>query len=214
MDNLFVNDVEIHPIFSTPIFHSKVFPIDEDTKTFIFNLEYERNDDGSAFATKSKKILTENNELSELKNNICSCMEFYVREVLKVSPEIEFYLTHSWVNKQEPGDWGGKHIHSNSLLSGVVYLQTPKDGSGKVVFEKDNNMLNLFPKTLDVQFSEYNLFNSSSWSFQPEEGTILMFPSMVSHLVTTNTSNMPRYSLAYNFFARGSFGEKFKFELK
>ena len=50
------------------------------------------------------------------------------------------------------------------------------------------------------------MYTTSEFFITPEPGDIILFPSHLEHRVLENDSNMPRYSLAFNFFARGTVG--------
>ena len=43
--------------------------------------------------------------------------------------------------------------------------------------------------------------------FKVENGKLLIFPSNLMHKIGKNESNKVRYSLAFNIFCRGTFGE-------
>jgi uncharacterized protein (TIGR02466 family) len=141
-------------------------------------------------------------------------LDIYVREVLHVRENINFEMTNSWIVKHDKGDWGQSHIHTNCLLSGVLYLQT-NDKSGAIVFNKDVTQQNLFPNAIDIEFEEWNIFNSKRWRFQPKNNQTFFFPSSVLHSIEDNESDETRYSIAFNFFPKGKLGGKeFELELK
>ena len=139
-------------------------------------------------------------------------LKLFTHDFLHITPDIEFEMTNSWVVKHDKGDWGQAHIHTNCLLSGVVYLQTD-DKSGKIVFRKETNYSNLFPTGVDVDFTTWNVFNARMWSFQPHDNEMFLFPSTLLHSVDKNESDLERYSVAFNFFPRGKLGTK-EFELQ
>ena len=68
--------------------------------------------------------------------------QHFIHDVLDVSQEAKFEMTNSWSSKHIKGDESGPHNHANSMLSGILYLQTD-DKSGDVLFHKDKNHTNI-----------------------------------------------------------------------
>lgn len=207
------NEATVVPLFGIPVFNTKIdIPTPEEIK-FVKDLEYERMNTKNGWYSNDKYIL-DRPELSSLKNKIMSGLEIFVRKILHVRQGIDFYMTNSWSVKHDQGDWGQSHVHTNCLLSGVYYLQT-NEKSGMIRFRKDTSWTNLFPLCNDLEFDDWNTFNSKVWSFQPEDGLLFLFPSHLLHSIDDNESDQERYSIAFNFYARGKLGTKeFELDLK
>ena len=203
-------EYSVTPLFAIPVFNTMVEPISDGLKNFVFNLEYERMFVGNGYYSTDKYVL-HRPECKPLYEAIMFRLNLFTHDFLHTTPDIHFEMTNSWVVKHERGDWGQAHVHTNCLLSGVVYLQTD-DKSGKIVFRKETGYNNLFPNGVDVDFTTWNIFNARSWSFQPHDNELFIFPSTLLHSVDRNDSDTERYSLAFNFFPRGKFGTK-EFEL-
>ena len=201
---------EVTPLFPIPIFNTKIQPVTNEVKQFLFNVEYERMFVGNGYYSTDKYILHKP-ECRPLYESIMYRLKLFTHDFLHTAPDIQFEMTNSWVVKHDKGDWGQAHIHTNCLISGVVYLQTD-DKSGKIVFRKETNYPNLFPTGVDVDFTTWNVFNARMWSFQPHDNELFIFPSTLLHSVDKNESDMERYSVAFNFFPRGKLGTK-EFEL-
>ena len=56
-----------------------------------------------------------------------------------------------------------------------------------------------------------NVYNSSSWTITPKNGTMVMFPSSVMHYVQPNEIIDERVSVAFNVIVRGEFGNPTSF---
>ena len=97
------------------------------------------------------------------------------------------------------------HWHSNAMISGVYYIQN-EPGAGDIVFQKSHLYYNLFHDTVRVSFKEPTQYNTNEFYISPKSGDLVMFPSHLEHMVTPNLTTTPRYSLAFNFFARGTVG--------
>ena len=85
------------------------------------------------------------------------------------------------------------------MFSGICYLQT-HERCGDLVF-RDQSYCMVAPR-----IKTGNLYNSKQWTIQPKDGMVVMFPSSLVHLVTPNQIMRERYSLAFNIFLKGDFG--------
>lgn len=197
------NQFRITPLFATPLFESMI-DVPTDAKDFIKNTEYVRFPANNGFGTPNKFLL-DMPQLSQLKHNIMSVCKHYIYEVLEVAPTADFQMTNSWAVKHLKGDESGSHGHSNSILSGVLYIQTD-DKSGDILFTKNKGHYNLFTPTVDVPFRQQNAFNTEGWAVRPKDNMLILFPSTVEHSVFPSASDQERYAVAFNLFAFGRFG--------
>jgi uncharacterized protein (TIGR02466 family) len=208
-----MKEYTVVPLFSSPIFNTDIEPIPQEITEYLINVPFERMFVGNGWYSENKYVLNDP-KVDWLKDQVMKALDIYVREVLHVRENINFEMTNSWIVKHDKGDWGQSHIHTNCLLSGVLYLQT-NDKSGAIVFNKDVTQQNLFPNAIDIEFEEWNIFNSKRWRFQPNNNQIFFFPSSVLHSIEDNESDETRYSIAFNFFPKGKLGGKeFELELK
>ena len=196
--------MQLTTLFAVPIFNDKL-DLDFDN---ILNLSksfpYDHIVLEDYFITSNTKIL-DLEVLSKLKEQILKKVNLFLYDNLKVNKEIEFYITTSWLVKFPKNGFAQKHIHSNSIFSGVVYLNTPTKG-GEICFHKDNRYHNISYPTLELVYDSWNINNSDFWKFTPSQGDIFLFPSNLTHSVEKNLSDNERISLAFNVFARGKFG--------
>jgi hypothetical protein len=78
----------------------------------------------------------------------------YFETIIAPSKQANLYITQSWVNYSNKGQWHHAHEHPNSILSGVFYAQaTEKD---KIFFEKNQYEQIQFPTE---KFNTYNFSN-------------------------------------------------------
>jgi uncharacterized protein (TIGR02466 family) len=101
--------------------------------------------------------------------------------------------------KHKKGDESKLHWHSNSLFSGILYLQCDKD-TGEICLVRDKNMFN---NVLTFDFEEQNAFNAQVVPILPKDGDILIFPSTTYHTVTPSKSEHSRFCVAFNVWAKG-----------
>ena len=189
-------------LFGVPIYTSDVAPVSAKSINYIVNSPFQEMQNG--FITENVKLLDDPNCL-EIRNKILNAFDDYAYNLLKIKPETEFYLTTSWAVKFMPGGSAQAHTHTNSLFSGTLYLKTAGE-TGQITFHSTQKYLNFSSTTISLEFTEQNLFNSSTWSITPTENQIIIFPSNVMHSVEVNNSKDDRISVAFNLFVRGNFG--------
>jgi uncharacterized protein (TIGR02466 family) len=202
----------VTPLFSIPLFQTNIGAMDIQTKAWIMGLEYppartghDHSDDHLDENKRGMSIL-DKPELTDLKIKIKEAIDFFAHDVLDIDDHIDFKIDASWVNRHTQGEFISRHNHANAMLSGVYYIETTPM-TAPIVFEKAYLYNNLFHETVKPTFKNLlpNQFNSSKYTVRPTNGDLIMFPSHLEHTVP-NLSTAKRYSLAFNCFARGSFG--------
>ena len=102
-----------------------------------------------------------------------------------------------WLNINKGGDYNSMHLHPNSDLAGVFWIQVPIEGdSGRIKF------------TSPHEFTEHKIFkmyndkgaveNDCGYAFKPVPGTILIFPAHLYHEVEMNQTRNDRISASFN----------------
>lgn len=190
----------IHPLFSYPVMIcSEKYRFSEEEELFFTNCSM-RDNVGNSMSTDDKVLANE--ELKTLDNFINLQLNFYHEKVLRMKAENELYVTQSWINKSSGSDFHPKHKHPNSLLSGVMFVNgTTGDGMPPIRFHRSNMLL-----PLELEFEEYNDFNSGVQWFLPEKGMLIIFPSVLEHDVEKNTTTLERVTLSFNTFIKGPLG--------
>jgi hypothetical protein len=86
-------------------------------------------------------------------------------------------------------------------LSGVYYLQTAREDHIKFIND---------PKpVLELEKSEYNIWNSNTYLVPVKDNSITIFPSSTMHSVDAHTEeDYERISIAFNMFVRGTLGSR------
>ena len=111
--------------------------------------------------------------LSKIANNILSEMNCQPVEVKEM-----------WANVNSKYCYNGAHTHSG-ILSGVFYLQTPKN-SGRLI------LINPAIR------SDRHFIRVSNYPIVPEKLACIMFPSWLEHYVESNLSDDLRLSISFN----------------
>lgn len=138
--------------------------------------------------------------LKDLNSFLTQSVNKYFDELYKPNTEVSLYITQSWINYTEPGQFHHKHAHPNSFVSGVFYIDSD-NSKDRIYFYKDSY------EQLKVMPREWNLFNSESWWFEANKGRLVMFPSSLTHMVQTVEADKTRISLSFNTFLKGNFGD-------
>jgi uncharacterized protein (TIGR02466 family) len=104
-------------------------------------------------------------------------------------------LDSLWVNVLKPGAAHSGHVHPHSVLSGTVYVSTPK-GSSALRLEDPRLPLMMAapPRRADAP-EEVRPFVY----LQPQAGTILMWESWLRHEVPANRARSDRISISFNY---------------
>jgi uncharacterized protein (TIGR02466 family) len=186
------------PLFSCPItLVEEIYDMSEFELNFIKNL---KQSDCSTNTVSENKNILDLPELNNLKKWIEDKINFYFFNFLKVSNLNKIYLTQSWSNITKKGQSHPKHVHPNSIISGVLHFN---DGDSPINFYSPQEH---YP--LSFNFKEYNLFNSVKWDWPTKKYGLLIFPSKVRHGVETQKIERDRVSVSFNTWIKGVVGEE------
>lgn len=196
--------MNVHPLFSRPLMVSKVTSLNDDLVQKIKSYEYMTMPNGSCAYSKDKRILNLP-ELKPLRDEIKSIMDEYFHECIGVDRSVSLEFTTSWIVKMSHMERTITHHHNNSVFTGVVYLDV-NDDTSIIRFHNDTPITNYLGLDLPMT-GKHNMFNSRMFDYRPKKNDFIMFHSSELHEVGTNYSTEDRYSLAFNTFVRGTFGE-------
>ena len=132
----------------------------------------------------------------KLKDVCYKHMDSYIYDELKITRNAKFDIIKSWANNHPPKHSANSHAHSNSMFSGVLYLDTPKD-SGAIIFDAESQPT-WSTRTIQPSVVEQTILNARSYAIEPIKGMSIVFPSHMSHSVGINRSNEDRHSVAYD----------------
>lgn len=153
---------------------------------------------------QSESKFFENNEES-----ISQLKKFIGEEVFKYWPQLSQALTGrfvevnppqfelwGWITTLKNGGFNSPHIHPRSTISGVYYVKTPneiidnKNGSfaGWIGFIDPRSNAQIWPLPEHLNYSYV----------QPIEGSLVLFPSYLSHFVPPFNAKGERVSIAFN----------------
>jgi len=189
----------IHSIFPTPIYVSNLNRKFSKEEISFFNKTKKNCIKNIGNITSKDNYILNNVILKKLKNEINLSIKDYFDKIISSKDDVKPYITQSWLNYTEVNQYHHKHDHPNSIVSGVLYINSDKKFDKIIFFKKEY-------KQIKFNVKEWNQFNSETWFFNVESGQIILFPSSLTHMVETKEGDNTRISLAFNVFFKGEIG--------
>lgn len=176
--------------------------IDIDTsaiRDYILNDKNACNTNTNGNLASKDYHLLEHECFKQLKDAFLDRCNYFCADVQKFKYD-ELFITSSWYNINSPGTSHHAHSHSNSIVSGVFYVDAPKKGGNLIMLRG--------PQQLAPSKHEHTPgpFSADFCPIEPEDNLLVLFPSYVMHCVDENKSDRDRISIAFNVFFRGEFG--------
>jgi uncharacterized protein (TIGR02466 family) len=192
--------MELTPIFATPVWMS-VFPdfdnLKEDFLSCVENFKKENTsvEKSNINGYQSPPTLQIQQELGPLFNYICNLCLQATKDLNFIDCDV--FLTSAWVNFNDSREsMNTEHIHEETF-SGVFYLKAP-EGSGKLVLR--NPGINRLWNGCNLTNTK-NQFTGDMIKIEPEEGSLIIFPSYLPHSVEPNKHDEERISISFNILA-------------
>ena len=151
--------------------------------------------------TSLDRYVFEEPVFADLKTFVQFYVNYYINEIESPQLPVEAYITQSWLNFTQPGEYHHKHEHPNSYISGVLYINADPE-KDKIHFYKNEY------KRISLPTERYNQFNSHSWWFNVGTCDLVLFPSSLTHMVEQTESKDTRISLSFNTFLKGYIGHE------
>lgn len=200
--------VDMLDMFSIPLIHCE---LDEDTSElrqctdYVLNTNQVDVDEYKIFEKSGLKetidfefrVLEQFPKMKQMFTHISNRL---IKEGLNYDNKLE--ISSSWFTKTHKGEQSPMHDHKNCVFSAVYYYGDYDDKVGNLIFK--NPIVNLTSYRLNVGKS--NKFNTYDIEVTPQSGSLLIFPSYVSHKIDVHKSDIPRLSLAFNMIPVGQYG--------
>ena len=196
-------NINLLPLFASNVFY---FNIDEDTSELDPNdFEWKqlgKNNFASSLNTYSTTDIRVLEKYPNTKKILLDKFKQISKDVL--SHENDFNISTSWFTKTEKGGYCNFHSHRHCLYSGIYYFDNNySKESAKICFRSRLN-----------QFSDYwitskndDIVSASKWHIAPEAKKLILFPSYLEHAILKHNEDTTRYSLAFNLFPIGEYGD-------
>ena len=134
-------------------------------------------------------------EFKDIRIWVEECARDYLDDVLQMEYE-EFFLTESWLNISGKGGYQKIHNHSNSIISGTLYLKS-EDKHPPLEFKKQKMEFEPFI-SLTEHYKKGNPNTASTLAFPCTQDTMLVFNSYLYHGHGASQVESERIGLAWN----------------
>ncbi len=130
--------------------------------------------------------------LDEFRDIIQAKLLSYARTLAYDVERMPPRMHECWVNVYGAGQAQEIHLHRNSVISGIYYVQAPEH-SGATLFYSPAADVMLEPRAV-----KGNNLNATVTGFPPVEGRMLLFRSSLRHSVLPGDFNGERITIAFN----------------
>lgn len=145
----------------------------------------------------SDKQVLEDNDLIDLRVFCEESIKHFCHVIFENN--LNLRISQSWLNETMPNEQHHRHCHPNSLISGVLYIQTKDED--KIEFYSSNQRY----KYWQGLEKNSNIFNANSWWLPAKKGSLLLFLSDVEHSVRPVIDGR-RISLSFNTIINEDYG--------
>lgn len=195
-----ITEYDVQPLFAEPFFRTNISDaISDEQIDYLKNLKMRKN---KSNLISDNLYIFEEPELKSIKDAVQEALDVYAQEVMGITQTL--FVTQSWTLVNNPNVGMHGHSHSNSLISGSLYYCELPQPVASMFFDRHNTYQQL---QLNPEQEKQNIFNTPLNVVTPETGEVILFSSGIQHFVEPNTSNQPRYSIAFNTFIKGKLGE-------
>ena len=102
-----------------------------------------------------------------------------------------------WININKKNNFNRLHNHPDCDLSGVLWINIPK-GSGNFEFVSPHSFTAYSVVNSYSEKFKSDSYNYPGYKMYPKEGSMLVFPSYLNHMVEPNESDEDRISVSFN----------------
>jgi len=186
--------------FAVPVF-SKEIPGFEEHREPLAELFLQKSKETAGIKRSNLNAWHSENNLHHWKSEhvkwlIGEIAGFAQASLAAVDPKMkknDLVLTSMWANVGELGAWHAPHHHIPSAWSGVYYVSVDKALKGQKAKTPGGKLEFLHPYPIVSAFGF-----ATSAVYTAKDGTMLLFPSFLQHLVHPNMSDHPRIAVSFN----------------
>jgi len=140
----------------------------------------------------SKQNLHTQVEFKKFADKVIECGYIFCNS-LGYQPE-ELKITSMWMNKFENVQSIGPHMHTNSFISGVYYLNTTPEQGGTEFYNPVSKMRNM----ISIKRDGHSPFLTDKIVSKAQANKMVMWPSYVEHRSEKNITKRTRYTMSFN----------------
>jgi hypothetical protein len=176
--------------FKTPIFYDTYTGVSD--KINIKETKYYKSKKTQIIGLQKEKIF------KPLINRIKESTLDISKNVFKINRPYTVDVISLWLNIKAQNTDHTSHMHQNTFLSGVFFLENTKLPLG---------FLRPQPIPILPIVDEYNEFNSNKLFHNGFKDSIVFFPSYLYHFAGVNNEKKNRLTMAFDIMLRGQYGE-------
>ena len=193
--------MQIQPIFPTPVgFLQMDKALNKKILEFIKikQLKFIKNPAGNSIS--SDVYILDNDELSDIKKVLTDSVNEYFKKIVNPGKDMKLNITTSWINVNKNGEAHHLHKHTNSMVSGVLYIDTCEGDT--ISFSNENSEVFGNLKFNDIPKTKWTVHE---WDIPAINNRLIIFPSSLLHFVKPrpNTCTGSRISLSFNTWIKG-----------
>ena len=193
-----INNIDIKLIFPTPLIETNLGrDFTNQEKDFVEKCASDCYDNFGNFTSKNNYVL-ESPELKDLKDFCLEGVNLMIKEAYQPQNNIEPYITQSWLNYTHYQGHHHLHDHPNSLISGVLYINSDIDKDKIILYRHNYVQIRIESPSNNIYYDSYTL--------PVNTGKLILFPSSTLHHVPKTTNTKTRISIAFNTFIKGDLG--------
>ena len=148
--------------------------------------------------------LHQHHDFQSLADEVIARVWMYLERTGFDLDQIALHLQRCWPVLSTAGQVVGRHHHPNAHVSAVVYLSGDGEGREGSLCLHAKHQLNELVPGLAVGFGgpiqDHHPLNQRVWTFNPEPGLLVIFPSRLDHSVAENQDEESvRVSISFDF---------------
>lgn len=178
-----------HSLFPTLVAEFHYDKKEDFKQRFFHQILNHMNESGYSMETTGNVNIHHDDELRDI-FEFAAFNAFQYMNALKIENEFDLNLVKTWLNIITEFHTPS-HSHADAHLSFVYYVQLPEELNKPVNFAIQQSPNQLFHGIENASIIEWNTWNSTSWSFNPVEGQMFMFPGKLFHYTSGYGSGSP-----------------------
>ena len=183
------------PVFPTGIVKPYTAPKSFMETLDLSKFEFEKFKGQTKLRTKKFNNILLHSEFDEVRAFVEESAKDFLDNVMQMEYE-EFFLTESWLNISSKGGYQNIHNHSNSIISGTLYLKS-EENHPPLTFRKQKMEFEPFI-SLTEHYKKGNPNTAHELSFPCTQDTMLVFNSYLYHGHSESQVDSERVGLAWN----------------
>jgi len=194
-------NVAVNSIFGIPVWQTEPYKFSKKEIRCLKSFYEKVTENKCNNHTSVERYIFRHKDLQGVKKFVQDNLDAYWHGMMEVCDDSPLHITQSWVNFNEKTTAHHSHRHTNSCLSGVMYVEN----TSPIIFEKEKEHT-LLP-WLNLRYKKLNQINSPDIAVETKNGALLIFPSSTMHRVAPNQSENCRISISFNTWFSGTVGQ-------